>query len=113
MEYLKDAGLIKDEALASELLKTTIKNKHLGRKGIEIFLSRRGIEKELIDETLSGLSEEIERDTARNFVEKRFKGLKHYPKDTIKRRLWGMLQRRGFSSDIINMAVKSIEEEKL
>lgn len=109
MEYLQDEGLIKDEALAPELLRYAIEKKHLGRKGIKMFFSHRGIKKDLIDETLSELSEETEKEAALRFVEKKLKILRNYPQNIIKRRLWGMLQRRGFSSDIINMAVKSIK----
>jgi len=111
VEYLKDAGLIKDEELASELLRTSLKNKYLGRKGVKMFLLRRGIKKDLVNETLSGLSENIEKDTAQRHVEKKLRTLKSYPRDTIKKRIWGMLQRRGFSPEIINTAIKSIEDK--
>ena len=109
IEYLKNAGLIRDEILASELLETTIENKHLGRRGIALFLSHRGIKQDTITKTLSGVSEDIEKDTALRLVEKKLKTLKQYPQHVIKRRLWGMLQRRGFSTYITNIAIKSIE----
>lgn len=112
MEYLKNAGLIHDEILASELLKTTIENKHLGRRGIAMFLSHRGIKKDTIDKTLSGVSDDIEKDTALKLVEKKLKILKKYPENIVKRRLWGMLQRRGFSSSVIITAMKSIEDNE-
>jgi len=109
MEYLKNTGLIKDEALAPELLKHAIEKKYLGRKGIKVFLSSRGIKKNLIDETLSDFSEEIEKEAASRLVEKKMKVLRNYPEDVIKRRIWGILQRRGFSADVINTTIKSIE----
>jgi regulatory protein len=109
MKYLKNVGLIRDETLASELLKTTIENKHLGRRGIALFLSHRGIKQDTITKTLSGVSEDIEKDTALRLVEKKLKTLKQHPEHVIKRRLWGMLQRRGFSTYIINFVMKSIE----
>jgi regulatory protein len=109
MEYLQNAGLIKDEALAPELLKHAIEKKYLGRKGIKVFLSSRGLKKDLIDETLSDFSEDVEKEAALRLVEKKMKVLRNYPEDVIKRRLWGMLQRRGFSAEIINKAIKSIK----
>lgn len=108
--YLQDAGLINDESLASELFKNAIEKKHFGRKGIKTFLSKRGLKKDMIAEILSGLSEDIEKKAALRLVEKKLKVLRNYPQDIIKRRLWAMLQRRGFSVDIINMAIKSIED---
>lgn len=109
MGFLEDAGLMKDEVVARELSRNAIERKYLGRKGIEMFLSRRGIERELINETLSTHTREMEKETALKLVEKRLKTLKNYPENVIKRRLWGILGRRGFSTDIINRAIKSIK----
>ncbi len=106
VESLENAGLIKDEALAKELLRNAAERKYLGRKGIEMFLSKRGIQREIIDETMSIHTREMEKDSALKIVEKKLKVLKKYPENIIRRRLWGMLERRGFSPDIINMAVK-------
>jgi regulatory protein len=109
VEYLQNAELIKDEVLASELLRHAIEKKYLGRKGIKVFLFNRGIKKGLIDEILSDLPEEIEKEAALRLVEKKMKVLRNHPQDVIKRRLWGMLERRGFSADIINAVIKSIK----
>ncbi|MEF9426766.1 MAG: RecX family transcriptional regulator [Candidatus Mariimomonas ferrooxydans] len=55
---------------------------------------------------------EMEKDAALKIVEKKLKALKKYPENIIRRRLWGMLKRRGFSSDTINMAVRSVSNKK-
>ncbi len=111
VEFLKKAGLINDDILASELLRNATEKKQLGRKSIQAFLSNRGIKKDLIAETLSGLSEDKEKETALRLVEKKMKVLKNYPKNVIKRRLWGMLERKGFSAEVINSVMKSVDEE--
>lgn len=108
MQFLENAALIRDEVTATQLLRSAIERKHLGRKGIEMFLFRRGIERELINETLSNHTREIEKETALKLVEKKLKTLKIYPENIVKRRVWGLLKRRGFSSDIISSAVKSL-----
>lgn len=112
VESLENAGLIKDEVLARELVRHATERKYLGRQGIEMFLSRRGIQKELINETMSTHTGEMEKDAALKIVEKKLKALKKYPENIIRRRLWGMLKRRGFSSDTINMAVRSVSNKK-
>lgn len=112
VEFLKNAELIKDNVLASELLRNATENKLLGRKGIQAFLSNRGIKKDLADEALSGLSEDTEKETALRLVEKKMKVLRNHPKNVIKRRLWGMLERRGFSAGVIHTAIKSINDKK-
>ncbi len=112
VESLENAGLIKDEVLAKELLRNAAERKYLGRQGIEMFLSSRGIQRELINETMSIHTREMEKDSALKIVEKKLKALKKYPENIIRRRLWGMLKRRGFSSDTINMAVRSVSNKK-
>jgi len=108
IEYLSAIGLMNDEALASDLYRLTTDYKSLGKKGIRTFLLKRGIDKDLIDTTLSEHTSEIEEKTALEFAEKRLETLKRYPRDVVKRRLWGLLQRRGFSFDVIKRVVNSI-----
>ncbi len=97
IHFLENAGLISDEALTKELFRYSVERKSLGKKGIEAFLSRRGIDKELIHKELSIYTNDIEAESAAGFAEKKLKSLDKYPEEIIKRRLWGMLQRRGFS----------------
>jgi len=108
IRFLEKSGLISDESLASELLRYSTERKPLGKKGIEAFLARRGIDKELIGRTLSTHTKDMEEESARILLEKKAKSLRNCPEDIAKRRLWGILRRRGFSMDVINRAVKSV-----
>ncbi len=108
MEFLIRSGLINDELLAEGLLRHAVEKKHLGRRGIELFLYKRGIEKELIAKTLSSHTEDNEKETAAMLAEKRISFLRKHPKKVIKRRLYGMLQRRGFRPDIIFNTVNAL-----
>ena len=112
IHFLEKAGFINDETLAAELFRYSIERKSLGKKGIEAFLSRRGIDKELVNKTLSIHTSDIDEESAGRFAEKRLKSLKKYPEDIIKRRLWGMLQRRGFSIAVINRVLHSLLPSK-
>lgn len=109
IRFLEDAGLINDRTLAADLLKYSMQHKPLGKKGLRMFLSKRGIEKELVDSTISSHTSEMEEKSALEFIERKLKTLKNYPENVIKRRLWGMLQRRGFSGRVIYKAINLIE----
>lgn len=109
LNFLESADLIKDKALAEWLLQNSLERKYLGREGIKMLLLKRGIDKGLIDWSLSNLTEDVEQDVAMRFVEKKLKTLRTYPGDTIRQKLWRMLHRRGFSSDVISAAIKSIK----
>lgn len=101
IRFLEHAGLVDDQNLAEELLAYSLERKPLGKKGIEAFLSRRGIGKELIHKALSVHTVDMEVESAKRFVDKKLKSLKNYPEDVVKRRLWGILRRRGFSAEVI------------
>ncbi len=104
MQYLDRSGLINDSLLAPGLLKHAIETKLLGRRGAELFLYKRGIERNLIEKTVASHTRESEEETAAKLVDKRLRALKGHPEKVIKRRLYGMLQRRGFdNSTIINI----------
>lgn len=106
--YLHDIGLMNDESLASDLYGISTRSKSLGKNGIRMFLMKRGIGKSLIDTTLSDHTSEMEEKSALEFAVGRLQTLKNYPDDVVKRRLWGMLQRRGFSLDVIKRVINSI-----
>jgi regulatory protein len=112
MVFLEKAGFLQDETVAREVFRHALEGKHLGRRGIEMFLYKRGIERELASDTLSSLTREMEEKAAAKLVEKKLRTLNNKPVKVVKQRLWGMLQRRGFSGDIINSALRSIEGSK-
>ena len=107
--FLEEAGLIKDETLAGELFSYALERKNLGRRGIEFFLSKRGIGKELISQTLSVHTKEMEMDVARRIIDKKLGTLRRYPVDVIRRRLSGMLQRRGVRAEVINKTIQYLD----
>ncbi|NOZ69188.1 MAG: regulatory protein RecX [Deferribacteres bacterium] len=109
IKFLEDTGLLSDEDLAPRLLRHSVEDKHLGGKGIRAFLTKRGLDKELVDKTMLLHTVEMEEESARQLVEKKLRAMKGHPGDVIRRRLWGMLQRRGFSGDVISRVVDSVK----
>jgi regulatory protein len=109
MAFLERAKLINDELLASDLFRQSTERKYLGCMGVRIFLSSRGIPKGLIDKTMSEHTREMEELSARNFIEKKLGSLSRHPDNVVKRRLWGMLQRRGYSISVISRIFREIE----
>ena len=105
---LETAGLINDRALAADLLRYSVERKSLGKKGIRVFLARRGIDRELINKTLAAHAPEAEEHAALEFAERKIETLKKYPREVVKRRLWGMLQRRGFSSEVVHKTINAV-----
>lgn len=109
MDFLERAKLINDEVLASDLFRQSTERKYLGCRGVRMFLAKRGIPDELIDRTMSAHTSEMEGLSARNFIEKKMDSLSRHPDKVIKRRLWGMLQRRGYSFSVISKVFREID----
>ena len=109
INFLEGAGLMDDKALASELFSFSTENKHLGKRGIRMFMTERGISKELIDKILSKHSFEMEEKAAKEFLDNKLRTLQNYPNNVIKQRIWSMLQRRGFSFDVMNRVIRLIK----
>lgn len=112
IKFLEDTGLINDKVLVHDLVRYATETKSLGKRGIRMFLAKRGIEKELIDNTLSTHESETEEKAAVKFVERKLRTMKNYPEDIVRRRLWGMLQRRGFSINIIQKALELLNQKR-
>ncbi len=103
--YLKEKGFINDARYAESLKRAAIEQKHFGRRGVVHYLLSKGIPDEIV-EGISGDDEEY-LDTAEKLVARKLKQLKGLDDAVIKRRLWGALLRKGYSSDIIKNVLRT------
>jgi regulatory protein len=111
--YLMDRGFIDDRRLAEALKKNAVERKRLGKRGTRHYLTNKGIADGIIDNVLG--SDDDYLNAAKSLVERKLRNVKDYDEKTIKKRLWGMLSRRGFSYEIIKKVLQSFnlkEEEK-
>lgn len=109
MDFLDRSRLINDERLAEDLFRYSTERRTLGKNGVRMFLLKRGIEKELVNKVLLKHSGRQEESSAREFAERKLRMLGQYPENVVKRRITGMLQRRGFSPDVVYKVVESIK----
>lgn len=104
--YLNDKGFIDDRRFAEILRKDAVERKHLGKRGTRSYLMNKGIAVDIAEDILGDDGDYL--DAAKSFVEKKLRNMKVYDEETIKRRLWGMLSRRGFSYDTIKKVLHLI-----
>jgi regulatory protein len=109
IKYLKHLGLIDDMALAETLKREALTTKLLSQNGAKRFILNRGIPREIVDRIL-GKDENTDIDNARRLVDKKLRASKDYSSETVKRRLYSLLFRRGYSSETIN---KVLNEKNL
>jgi regulatory protein len=105
INYLKHIGLIDDMALAETLKREAVITKLLSQNGAKKFILNRGISREIVDLVFSNdENEDIE--NARRLVDKKLKTFKNYSSETVRRRLYNLLLRRGYSFETIMAVLK-------
>jgi regulatory protein len=105
IRHLKDIGLIDDVSLAESLKREAETTKMLSQKGTKRYLFSRGIPRDIIERIFSH-EDNPDVENAGRLVDKKMKVLARYPAEIVKRRLYGLLSRRGYSSETILKVLK-------
>jgi len=102
LEHLQKNNYINDLEFALQFGKSKINHFFFGKLLLEKELLQKGIETHIIQEVTDRLYRETnERKVAEQLVTKRMRIYKNLKIEVAKRRLMGLLQRKGFSADII------------
>jgi len=99
--------LVDDRDFAAAWVRSRTTQQRAGRQRLQRELRQQGIAAEIIEETLAAhLDEEAERDLARAVAARSLRRLQRLDEETARRRLVGLLSRRGFPSDLIRQIVR-------
>ncbi len=98
VEKLAEAGFLDDRRLAENLKRLAAEQKQLGKHGVRAWLQGRGIRRDVI-ESVPDAADEVA--VAERLLEKKSGRMNALDPETRKKRLWGLLSRRGFSSETI------------
>ncbi len=111
VEVLKRQGFLDDEKFAKIFANSSLYSRPTGKSKLKFDLKQKGVSAEVIERALGGLQDYDETKMAEELVKKRLRSMKGVPEETKKRRIFGFLQRRGFSSDAIFKALKIRDED--
>ncbi|MDY7527180.1 MULTISPECIES: regulatory protein RecX [Cryobacterium] len=100
LDYLDEAKL------AEQIVYSQHERKGLGRSGVQAEMRRRGLDKELIAETLDAMPDD-ETERAIEVAIKRVQQLGRLDDRTIDRRLNAFLMRKGYPSSVVREAVQA------
>lgn len=104
VEKLRGAGFLDDRRLAENLKRVASEQKQLGTHGVKAFLQRRGIGRDVIESVPDSADE---RAVAERLIGKKIGRMSALDDMVIKKRLWGLLSRRGFSAGTIRAVLAS------
>ncbi|MEO0069691.1 MAG: RecX family transcriptional regulator [candidate division WOR-3 bacterium] len=105
MNRLIELGLIDDERLARDFVESRIKVGHKGKWRVRAELLKLGIPKEMVEREIKAAPDEVA--AAEMVVEHYLPRYRNLDPKTRKRRLIGLLARRGFSPETIARVLKA------
>jgi len=106
VDYLKQRGFIDDSRFIHRADKIA-EDRFIGKKGLQNYLMRKGIDKEL----LQNLPELDELSIAKKLLKRKKHLIKDAPADRKRAKIAGFLLRRGFSWDTVNKCLKLDDKE--
>ncbi|MBK9157476.1 MAG: regulatory protein RecX [Propionibacteriaceae bacterium] len=104
LERFGDVGLVNDASFAQAWVESG-QRRLRSRRGIAQELGRKGIDKETAGEALAAVDDEAELAAARELAGKRLRSMASQPREVARRRLAGVLARRGFSAGVVTCVV--------
>ena len=109
VEDLKRTGLVGDARFARYFAAGQVSRKPVGRRLLMSKLRSKGIEPALAEEAVQAAAGgKDEWELAREAASRRAPSLAGLPREAARRRLFGYLSRRGFSSEVVYKVVKEI-----
>ena len=112
LDQLEKAGLLNDEKYAKAVADSKLYLRPVGRRRLERDLKKKGLSDGVVRQTMESFKDYDETAAAMEVAQKRIRVMKNLPSEKKKARLFGFLQRRGFSSEAIYAALsKAIKEE--
>ncbi len=108
---LERLGYVNDRDFAVQWTRSRIRLRSFGRRRIEQELRDRGVDRELIQDALSeAFADASELDLALGEAEKKMKTLRRFDPEVRKRRVAGLLERKGFPAGIIRTVIRQFKD---
>ncbi|MFW3117061.1 recombination regulator RecX [Mycolicibacterium mageritense DSM 44476 = CIP 104973] len=118
LDRLAQVGLIDDEDFAEQWVRSRHANAGKGKRALAVELRKKGVDNDVIDAALADLDPAAERQRAEQLVRDKLRRERLADDDDLKvrRRLVGMLARRGYSQsmafDVVSVELASERERR-
>jgi regulatory protein len=107
LEKLASHGYLNDERFAELWIENRLAHRPRGKRMLEQELRQKGIDREIVQETVAGM-EIDDRAAALDLANKRLKSVQNLPLDERKKKLTGILARRGFDYGTIRATLEAV-----
>jgi regulatory protein len=106
LDRLTEVGLIDDEAYAQSFVASRHRHGALGAGALRDELRRKGVDPETVTSAVAVVDRDAEYERARAFLERRVDSAMAHGAETARRRLLGLLARRGYPADLAQRVVR-------
>ncbi|MBV9830710.1 MAG: regulatory protein RecX [Marmoricola sp.] len=106
LDRFEEVGLVDDAAFAREWVEQRQSGRGLARRALAQELRRKGVDDEVVRETLDEVDPDDEVEAARAVVRAKLRSVRSLDHDKAVRRLVGVLARKGHSSSVAYRVVK-------
>jgi regulatory protein len=106
LDRFEEVGLIDDQAFAAAWVESRQSTRKLSRRALAFELRRKGIDDEVIAESIDAIDPEYERELARNFVDQKLRSTRNLDRQSRYRRLMSALARKGYPSGLSAAVVR-------
>lgn len=113
LDRFEESGLINDRAFAETFVAARRASKGLSRSALRRELKAKGVDADVIEQSLEELTKVDELETAIAFAAKKLRSMNGLDPQVKRRRLSGFLQRKGYSSNIVFAAIKHAETHEV
>lgn len=112
LDRLTELGYLDDEAFGRALIRETQRGKAAGPRLLQQKLFQKGLDRALIDRLITETrGEHDEAEQAVALARQRLRQMRRLDAATRRRRLYGLLARRGFEGETIDAAMEAVREE--
>jgi len=106
LDRMTEVGLVDDEAYAQMLVRSQHAGRGLAKRALARELRTKGIEDDLAQAALASIPDAVERDRARELVDKKLRAMHGLGIAVQTRRLAGMLARKGYSPNMTYAVIR-------
>lgn len=111
LDRLTEVGLIDDEAYAQSFVASRHRHGGLGASALQQELTRKGVDAQTAASVVAVVDRDAEYQRARALLERRVDSAMANGVDTARRRLLGLLARRGYPADLAQRVVQEVIDE--
>jgi regulatory protein len=109
LDRFEEIGMVDDAAYAELLVRSRCNTKRVSRSVLRQQLRQKGVNQEIIEEALLVVSDADELRMATELVERKARAMSRLEPEVRKRRLFGLLARKGYNTSIALRVIQDLE----